>query len=294
MTRFRIATPQTRKKLVGRIFIYFVLIVGAAFFLAPLYVMLTTSLKPMDEIRQVHMLALPTAWTLAPWLKAWGSACIGVACGGLKGSFLNTFVITIPSVAISVMLGAINGFALTKFRFRGDRLIFGLLLVGGFVPFQAELLPTARLLATLGLFGTLPGLILVHTLFGLPVTTLLFRNFYVSFPDSIIQAARIDGAGFFDMFFRILLPVSGPMLIVAVILQFTGVWNDFLFGLSFGRPDTAPVMAALNSLVSTSFGEKEYNVNMAATILTALPPLVIYIASGKYFVRGLTAGAVKG
>jgi glucose/mannose transport system permease protein len=278
----------------GRVLIYTSLVLAAFYFLAPLYVMIVTSLKPMDEIRDMRLLSTPIDWTTAAWFKAWGTACVGISCEGIKGSYLNTLAIVIPSVVLSVGLGAINGFALTKFRFRGDRLVFGLLLVGGFVPFQIVLLPMARLLATLGLFGSLPGLILVHVMLGLSVMTLLFRNYYVSFPDSLISAARIDGAGFFDMFFRILLPVSGPMITVAVIMQFTGIWNDFLFGLTFGRSDTQPVMTALSALTSTSFGEKEYNVNAAATILAALPPLLIYIVSGKYFVRGLTAGAVKG
>jgi glucose/mannose transport system permease protein len=193
-----------------------------------------------------------------------------------------------------VLLGALNGYALTKFRFRGADLLFAALLVGCFIPFQVILIPMARVLATLGLFGSLSGLVLVHVAYGVAVTTLLFRNFYLAVPDEIVRAARLDGAGFLAAFLHIVLPLSKPMLAVAAILQFTGIWNDFLFGVVFAGPGNAPVTVALNNLASASLGAREYNTDMAAALLTALPTLVVYVVSGRYFLRGLAAGAVKG
>jgi glucose/mannose transport system permease protein len=278
----------------ARIALYAALVGAALVFLAPLYVVVVASLKPLDEIRAGGILALPVAPTLAAWAKAWGTACIGASCLGLRPYFLNSWLIALPAVAISVLLGALNGYALTKFRFRGADLLFAALLVGCFIPFQVVLIPMARVLATLGLFGSLSGLVLVHVAYGIAVTTLLFRNFYLAVPDEIIRAARLDGAGFFAAFLHIVLPLSKPMLAVAAILQFTGIWNDFLFGVVFAGPGNAPVTVALNNLVSASLGAREYNTDMAAALLTALPTLVAYVVSGRYFLRGLAAGAVKG
>jgi glucose/mannose transport system permease protein len=192
------------------------------------------------------------------------------------------------------MVGAVNGYALTKWRFRGADVLFAALLVGCFIPFQVILIPMARVLATLGLFGSLAGLVLVHVAYGIAVTTLLFRNFYLGVPDEIVRAARLDGAGFFAVFIHVVLPLSKPMLAVAAILQFTGIWNDFLFGVVFAGPGNAPVTVALNNLASASLGAREYNTDMAAALLTALPTLIVYVVSGRYFLRGLTAGAIKG
>jgi glucose/mannose transport system permease protein len=278
----------------ARIALYAALVGAALVFLAPLYVVVVASLKPLDEIRAGGILALPVAPTLAAWAKAWGTACIGASCLGLRPYFLNSWLIALPAVAISVLLGALNGYALTKFRFRGADLLFAALLVGCFIPFQVVLIPMARVLATLGLFGSLSGLVLVHVAYGIAVTTLLFRNFYLAVPDEIIRAARLDGAGFFAAFLHIVLPLSKPMLAVAAILQFTGIWNDFLFGVVFAGPGNAPVTVALNNLASASLGAREYNTDMAAALLTALPTLVVYVVSGRYFLRGLAAGAVKG
>jgi glucose/mannose transport system permease protein len=283
-----------RARNLARIALYAALVGAALVFLAPLYVVVVASLKPLDEIRAGGILALPVAPTLAAWAKAWGTACIGASCLGLRPYFLNSWLIALPAVAISVLLGALNGYALTKFRFRGADLLFAALLVGCFIPFQVVLIPMARVLATLGLFGSLSGLVLVHVAYGIAVTTLLFRNFYLAVPDEIIRAARLDGAGFFAAFLHIVLPLSKPMLAVAAILQFTGIWNDFLFGVVFAGPGNAPVTVALNNLVSASLGAREYNTDMAAALLTALPTLVVYVVSGRYFLRGLAAGAVKG
>ncbi len=278
----------------GRVVVYSLLAVAAMYYLMPLLVMLLTSLKSLDEIREGTLLSLPATLNFEAWAKAWGTACTGVNCEGLKGYFWNSVQLVVPAVAISTMIGAVNGYVLTKWRFRGSNLFFGLLLIGTMIPFQVILLPMARTLGTLGLAGTLPGLMLVHIVYGLAFTTLFFRNFYVSLPDELVKAAKIDGAGFWMIFFRIILPLSIPIIVVSVIWQFTQIWNDFLFGVVYSAGDQQPITVALNNLVNTSTGVKEYNVDMAAAIIAALPTLFVYVVAGKYFVRGLTAGAVKG
>lgn len=290
------ATPETavRTSILVRALIYTVLLVFAVYYLLPLYVMLVNSVKPLDEIRQGNMMSLPSLFTLDPWRSAWSTAQIGVQPTGLKPYFLNSVLMVVPAVAISTLLGALNGYVLTKWRFRGDGIVFGLLLFACFIPFQIVLIPMARILGLLGLAGSTPGLVLVHVVYGLGFTTLFFRNYYDAFPTELIRAAQIDGAGFFRIFWRILLPSSGPIIVVTVIWQFTNIWNDFLFGASFADFDSQPVTIALNNLVSSSTGVKEYNVHFAGAILAALPTLIVYVVSGRYFVRGLMAGAVKG
>lgn len=264
------------------------------YYLLPLIVMIMTALKPLDEIRTGTLLSLPKDLTLEPTLRAWDSACVGVRCEGLKPYVWNSIAMVIPAVALSTLLGAINGYALTKWRFRGADVIFGLMLFGAFIPFQVVLLPMARTLGVLGLAGTVPGLVLVHTVYGLAFTTLFFRNFFVGVSDGIVQAAKVDGAGFFGIFFRIILPMAPPAIVVTVIWQFTQIWNDFLFGIAFTVGDSNPATVALNNLVASSTGVKEYNVDMAAAIIAAIPTLLVYIFAGRYFIRGLAAGAVKG
>ena len=278
----------------GRIAIYACLVVFAALYLMPLYVMITTSLKDIEEIRQGNLLALPHAPTLYAWLKAWGSACTGSECEGLAPFFFNSIRIVVPAVLISTLIGALNGYVIAKWRFRGSEFLFGALLFGCFIPFQVILLPMARLLATLGLANTVTGLVLVHVIYGIAFTTLFFRNFYVSVPTELVKAAQLDGASFFQIFRHIFLPISLPIFTVTVIWQFTQIWNDFLFGVVYSGQGTQPITVALNNLVNTSVGGKEYNVDMAAALIAALPTLVVYVLAGKYFVRGLTAGAVKG
>lgn len=277
-----------------RVALYTTLIVFAIFYLLPLFVMLVTSFKSLDEIRQGNMLALPQVWTLEPWLNAWGYACIGLTCEGIHGYFWNSIKMAVPAVVISTLLGALNGYVLTKWRFPGHKWVFGLMLFGCFIPFQIVLIPMSQILGMLGLAGTTPGLILVHVTYGIGFTTLFFRNYYAAFPDELVKAAMIDGARFFGIFWRILLPSSGPIIVVSVIWQFTNVWNDFLFGASFAAGGGAPMTVALNNLVSSSTGVKEYNVHMAAAMIAALPTLLVYVVAGRYFVRGLMAGSVKG
>lgn len=277
-----------------RALIYTVLILFAAYSLLPLYVMLVNSFKPLDEIRQGGMLNIPQTWTLDPWRSAWSTAQIGVQPTGLKPFFINSILMVVPAVAISTIIGALNGYVLTKWRFPGSGIFFGMLLLSCFIPFQIVLIPMARMLGIFGLAGTTSGLVFVHVVYGLGFTTLYFRNYYEAFPTELVRAGKIDGASFFQIFRRILLPSSGPIIVVSVIWQFTNIWNDFLFGASFSGADSTPMTVALNNLVSSSTGVKEYNVHFAGAILAALPTLVVYIVSGRYFVRGLMSGAVKG
>lgn len=277
-----------------RVLIYSALLLFAIYYLLPLYVMLVNSFKPLEEIRQGGMLSLPQQWTIEPWLSAWSTAQIGVQPTGLKPFFINSILMVVPAVTISTIIGALNGYVLTKWRFRGSNIFFGLLLLSCFIPFQIVLIPMARVLGMLGIAGTIWGLILVHVVYGIGFTTLYFRNYYEAFPTELVRAAQIDGASFLQIFTRILLPSSGPIIVVSVIWQFTNIWNDFLFGASFSGANSTPMTVALNNLVSSSTGVKEYNVHFAAAILAALPTLVVYIVSGRYFVRGLMSGAVKG
>ncbi|MGO4834721.1 carbohydrate ABC transporter permease, partial [Rhizobiaceae sp. 2RAB30] len=279
----------TRTGIFARAAIYTLLILFAVYYLLPLYVMLVNSVKPLEEIRQGNMLAPPTQWTIEPWLSAWSMAQIGVQPTGLKPYFINSILMVVPAVFLSTLLGALNGYVLTKWRFKGDTIVFGLMLLACFIPFQIVLIPSARILGMLGLAGTLSGLILIHIVYGLGFTTLFFRNYYEAFPTELVRAAQIDGASFFQIFRRILLPSSGPIIVVTVIWQFTNIWNDFLFGSSFSSVDSIPITVALNNLVNSSTGVKEYNVHFAGAVLAALPTLVVYIVSGRYFVRGLMA-----
>jgi glucose/mannose transport system permease protein len=277
-----------------RVVLYLVLAFFVLFYLSPLYVMIATSLKSVEEIRAGNLLALPQDPSFAAWAKAWSSACVGVDCNGIGRFFLNSVRMVIPAVAISTLIGALNGYALTKWKFRGADVVFMLMLFGCFIPFQIVLVPMARTLGLLGLAASTPGLVLVHVVYGICFTTLFLRNYYAAFPTELVKAATIDGAGFFRIFWRIMLPNSGPILVVTVIWQFTNVWNDFLFGASFASGGAAPITVALNNIVNTSTGVKEYNVDMASAMMTALPTLLVYILAGRYFVRGLMAGAVKG
>jgi glucose/mannose transport system permease protein len=278
----------------ARLGIYAVLAVATLYFLMPLVVMVLTSIKSMADIRQGNLISLPTSITFEAWAEAWGSACIGAGCEGVKTYFFNSVKITVPAVLISTLIGALNGYVFSKWRFRGSEVLFSLLLVGCFIPFQVILLPMASTLGKFGLSQSIIGLIFVHIVYGLAFTTLFFRNYYVNLPDELIKAARIDGAGFFRIFWRIILPISAPIFVVSIIWQTTQIWNDFLFGVVFSTGENQPVTVALNNLVNTSTGVKKYNVDMAAAIIAALPTLVVYLGAGKYFMRGLTAGSVKG
>ena len=279
---------------IGRTFVYLVLVLFALFYLIPFAIMFINSVKPLGEITGGNMIALPRDWTVQPWLSAWSTAQIGVEPTGLKPYFWNSIRMVVPAVIICTIIGALNGYVLTKWRFRGDTIVFGLMLFSCFIPFQIVLIPMARVLGILGISGTSAGLVLVHVVYGIGFATLYYRNYYAAFPTELVRAAQIDGAGFFQIFYRILLPSSGPITVVCVIWLFTNIWNDFLFGASFASGDAAPMTVALNNLVNSSTGVREYNVHFAGAILAALPTLLVYIVAGRFFVRGLMAGSVKG
>jgi glucose/mannose transport system permease protein len=265
----------------ARLGVYAFLLTSALFFLLPLYVMIVTSLKPMTEIRLGNILSLPMHFTLDAWRVAWQSACTGLDCQGIQVGFWN-------SVRI------VNGYALSFWKPRGATTLFAILLVGAFIPVQVMVYPLVRVLATVHLFSSLPGIVVIHTIFGMPVMTLLFRNYYAALPHELFQAARVDGGGFWRIFLQLMVPMSTPIIVVAVIMQVTGIWNDFILGLVFAGTKNLPMTVQLNNIINTTTGERLYNVNMAATILTSMVPLAIYFVSGRWFVRGIASGAVKG
>ncbi|MEC8194918.1 MAG: carbohydrate ABC transporter permease [Pseudomonadota bacterium] len=278
----------------ANIFLYGTLIMVSMYYLLPLYVMIVTSLKGMPEIRMGNVFGPPMEITFEPWVKAWSEACTGINCDGLSRGFGNSVRILVPSVLMSIVIASVNGYALSNWKFKGSEAFFTILIIGAFIPYQTMLYPIVIMLREIGLMGSIGGLVLVHTVFGMPILTLLFRNYFASVPEELFKAARVDGAGFWQIYFQIMIPMALPIFVVAIILQVTGIWNDFLFGVIYTKPATYPMTVQLNNIVNSVQGVKEYNVNMAATLLTGLVPLVIYFASGKLFVRGIAAGAVKG
>ena len=282
------------QKVILRSLLFLLLGTFAFYYLMPLFVMVTTSLKSLEEIRTGSLIELPREVTFAAWKTAWSGACTGIQCEGLRPYFWNSVLLAVPAVIISTSIGALNGYVIAQWRFKGANLIFSLMLFGCFIPFQVVLLPMARVLGVINLAGSISGLVFVHVIYGIGFTTLFFRNYYVSIPVELVKAAKIDGANFFRIFISIFLPLSLPIIVVTVIWQFTQIWNDFLFGVSFSEAGTQPVTVALNNIVNSTTGVKEYNVDMAAAIIAALPTLFVYVVAGKYFIRGLTAGSVKG
>ena len=296
MTDSLITNPlrEMMKRLVLRWLLYLLLCTFALYYMMPLFVMITTSLKNLEEIRTGSLMSLPREITLAAWSTAWSSACTGIQCEGLRPYFWNSVLLAVPAVVISTIIGAINGYVVAQWRFKLSNILFALMLFGCFIPFQVVLLPMARVLGMTGLAGSISALIFVHVIYGIGFTTLFFRNYYVTIPVELVKAAKVDGASFWRIFFSIFLPLSIPIIVVTVIWQFTQIWNDFLFGVSFSQAGTQPITVALNNIVNSTTGVKEYNVDMAAAIIAALPTLLVYIVAGKYFIRGLTAGSVKG
>lgn len=287
--------PKPKKAFSPRnIMLYGTLFVIAVYYALPLYVMIVTSLKGMPEIRLGNVFSPPVEVTFEPWVKAWAHACTGLNCDGLSRGFFNSFRILVPSVVLSIAIASVNGYALANWRFKGANVFFTILIFGAFIPYQVMIYPIVIILREMGLYTKLGGLVLVHSIFGMPILTLLFRNYFTSVPEELFKAARVDGAGFWGIYFRIMLPMSMPIFVVAIILQVTGIWNDFLFGVIYTKPDNYPMTVQLNNIVNSVQGVKEYNVNMAATLLTGLVPLTVYLVSGKLFVRGIAAGAVKG
>jgi len=287
--------PKPKRNFSSRnIILYGFVLLVMLYYLLPLWVMIVTSLKGMPEIRLGNIFSAPVDITFEPWVTAWSSACTGLNCDGLSRGFWNSVQILIPSVIISILIASINGYALSNWKFKGSEVFFSILLFGAFIPYQVMIYPIVIILREIGLMGTLGGLVLVHTIFGMPILTLLFRNYFSSLPEELFKAARVDGAGFWRIYIFVLMPMSLPIFVVAMIIQTTGIWNDFLFGVIYTKPDTWPMTVQLNNIVNSTTGIKAYNVNMAATLLTGLVPLTVYFLSGKLFVRGIAAGAVKG
>ena len=288
------AGPAPRRLSPARLAIYVFLLVSAAFFLLPIYIMVATALKTMTEIRGGSALLWPAAPDLVAWFKAWSTACIGLDCTGIQVGFWNSVQIVVPSVLLAVLVGAVNGYCLSFWRFRGANLMFAIMLFAIFIPYQVFVFPMISISAFFGQYGKLPGVVLVHVIFGMPIMTLMFRNYFAGLPIEVFKAARVDGAGFWRIFWQIIMPMSKPIIVVAVIWQATASWNDYLLGLVFAGRDNLPMTTQLNLLVTAEMGAHEYNVDMAATLQTALIPLIIYFVSGKWFARGIAAGAVKG
>ncbi len=266
----------------------------AAFVAIPLYVVIVTSFKPIGEITLGHIFDLPVHWTLEPWDKAWNNLCTGIACDGIKSGFFNSLKILFPSLVLSIGLSSVTGYALALWNVRWANAFLFVLFICAFVPFQIIMIPLIVLIANIGIFGTVWAIAVVHAILAMPLLTLIFRNFYKDVPRELINAAIMDSGSFWRIFSEIILPMSGNIMVVVLILMITTVWNDYLIGLIFGGIGTKPMTVILANSVVTSRGEVIYNVNMAAALLTAVPPLVVYFALGRFFVQGITAGAIKG
>ena len=262
-------------------------------YIVPLLVVVLNSFRTNAEIGANGLISLPNSFRLDAWPQAWSDFCIGGQCNGVARYFWNSVAMVVPATIISTALGAINGYILSKWKFPGSEIVFGCMLLGVFMPGQIALLPWAFLLGKLGLANSVYGLILVHCIQGLSFTTLFFRNYYVSIPDDLLKAARIDGAGFWRIFWKIMIPLSPPIIIVTVIWQFTGIWNEYLFGVVLNSGANQPITSALVALSMSGTTVRTYDVMSAAVLIGALPPLLVYFFGGKYFVRGLTQGAIK-
>jgi glucose/mannose transport system permease protein len=288
-----LATAGTWRRSRAKVGVYAVLGIFAAWYLLPLIVVILNSFRPLPEIAADGLIWFPRSFEFTAWGEAWSSFCIGGTCEGMQRNFWNSLAMTVPATIISTAFGAVNGYILSKWRFRGSELLFGAMTLGVFMPGQVALMPWAFILGNLGLTNTIGGLVLVHTIQGLSFTTLFCRNYYLSIPDDLIKAARIDGAGFWRIFRRIVLPLSPPILIVTVIWQFTGIWNEFLYAVVFSSGRQQPITAALIALSTNGTNVRNYDVMSAAVLIGALPPLLIYFFGGRYFIRGLTQGAIK-
>jgi glucose/mannose transport system permease protein len=288
------AALAMRRHRLGRVGVYAFLTLFAAVYVLPLFVIVANSFRPLPEIIQNGLIGFPHSFSLSAWSRAWNSYCVGGTCQGVRPNFINSLELTIPATFISTLIGAMNGYILSKWRFRGSEVLFTCIMLGVFLPGQISLMPWAFILGKIGLSNSIVGLILIHCVQGASFTTLFCRNYYVNIPDDLVKAARIDGASFWRIFFKIILPLSPPILIVTVIWQFTGIWNDYLFGVVFTSGRGQPITATLIALsAGTNTNAKIYDVMSAGVLIGAIPPLLIYFLGGKYFVRGLTQGAIK-
>jgi len=292
----RMAVARTRKRRIkgSSIAIFVFLCMCAAFVAIPLYVVIVTSFKPIEEITLGHIFALPVSWTITPWYKAWNTMCTGLSCDGIKTGFVTSIEILFPSLVLSIALSSVTGYALALWNVRWAGTFLFILFICAFVPFQIIMIPLILVIANLGLFGTVWGIAIVHAILTMPLLTLIFRNFYKDIPRELINAAIMDSGSFWLIFRKIILPMSANIMVVVLILMITTVWNDYLVGLTFGGISAEPMTVILANAVVTSRGEVIHNVNMAAAIITAIPPLVVYFALGRFFVQGITAGAIKG
>ena len=276
-----------------RVIVYAALIVLALLFLVPLGVVVVNSLRSSREIAATSLIGWPSHLIFSNYAQAWNKFCMAEHCWGIEPYMLNSLTLAIPATIISTLLGALAGYSISLWRFRGDQFVFGVVTLGIFLPEQMKLIPWVVVLRDLSLMNTIAGLVMIHTVQGMSFTTLFCRNYYVGIPQDLLKAARIDGAGFFRIFWRIILPLSPPILIVTVIFQFTGIWNEFLYGVTFTSGGQQPVTAALIALSAAITSEPMYGEQSAAVLIAALPTLLVYLFGGRYFLRGLTAGAVK-
>jgi glucose/mannose transport system permease protein len=262
---------------------YLVLAVGVVAFLVPVYMVVVTALKRPIDINLETTWSLPKVWNWASFQQAWVA---------FAPKLKNSFTLTIVAALVSAMMGSLNGYVLSKWSFRGSRVMFSLMLFGMFIPYQSILIPLFSFIKDIGLYGTIWGLVVVHVIYGLPITTLIFRNYYVDVPDSLIEATSIDGAGFFGIYRYVIFPLSLPGFVVVIIWQFTQIWNEFLFAVTLSKPDSQPITVALAQLAG---GEAvKWNLPMAGALLAALPTLLVYVIFGRFFIRGLLSGSVKG
>ncbi|MEA2087496.1 MAG: carbohydrate ABC transporter permease [Candidatus Caldatribacteriota bacterium] len=275
-----------------RLLIYIILAIFTIFYIIPMYIMVVTGMKSFAEVSLDTMWNLPFSLNFNSFTLAWvGSIKQGFR--GLSGSFLNSVLLVIPATIISALFGSLNGYVLTKWRFYGSDLIFTMILFGMFIPYQSIIIPLVITLQKLHVYGTIPGLILVHVIYGIPISTLIFRNYYITVPTEMIEASKIDGANFFGIYRWVIFPLSTPGFAVAMIWQFTSIWNDFLFGLIVTpNPASQPITVALNNLAGSYI--VQWNVQIAGALITALPPILVYIFLGKFFLRGLMQGSLKG
>ena len=277
----------------AKLIIYALLGLFALYYVVPLAVVVINSFRSLPDISHNGLISLPHSFSLDYWSSAWSKFCVGGTCNGIQPFFFNSVAMVVPATIISTAIGSLNGYVLSKWRFTGSETLFGLMTLGVFMPGQMVLLPWARVLGWLGLTNTIGGLVLIHCVQGLSFTTLFCRNYYVNIPDDLVKAARIDGAGFWRIFRKIVLPLSPPILIVTVIWQFTNIWNEFLFAVIFSSGTNQPITAALIALGTADTGVHQYGIESAAVLIAALPPLLVYLFGGRYFLRGLTQGALK-
>jgi len=276
--------PQPGLRRFARLGVYVTLLVAAVFYVIPVYLLFMTGTKTFAEAaNQALMWELPKAASFDSFAEAWRT---------ISPNFINSAKIALPAAAFSSVIGSVNGYILAKWRFRGSETLFTLILFGMFIPYQSILIPLLKVESAAGLYNTITGLVIIHIIYGIPITTLIFRNYYVGIPEELVEASRMDGAGFFGIYRHILLPLSIPGFVVVLIWQFTSAWNDFLFAVTLTGQDNWPITVAVNNLAG-SFSVA-WNIQMAGALIAALPTLLVYVVLGKYFMRGLLAGSLKG